>query len=174
MTDVSSLSLAEAIQTAIEYEARVRDHYRAAEGRATEDVGRRIFGTLGKEEQGHLDYLNHCLATWREAGKVGDEELSTVVPSPQRISEGMARLERGHEPRDWTVELELLRRALDLEKETGDFYRRMVSELGPDGQKLFGRFLEIEDGHYLIVQAEIDALTGSGWWFDTMEFSVEM
>jgi rubrerythrin len=174
MTD-DALPLAEAIQTAIEYETRVRDLYREAEDRATEDVGKRIFSTLAKEEQGHLDYLLHCQTTWQDEGKIIEDELSTVVPSPQRIAEGVATLEsKLDEPRDWSVELELLRRALELERETGDFYRKMVAEIGGEGERLFRRFLEIEDGHFAIVQAEIDALTGTGWWFDSCEFSPEI
>ena len=37
----------------------------------------------------------------------------------------------------------------------------------------FGRFLEIEQGHQAIVRAEIDALTGMGFWFDFQEFDLE-
>ncbi len=38
---------------------------------------------------------------------------------------------------------------------------------------LFARFLEIEQAHLLIVQAEIDAIAGHGSWFDVMEFRLE-
>jgi len=33
--------------------------------------------------------------------------------------------------------------------------------------------VEIEDGHVAIVQAEMDSLTGNGWWFDTFEVQLE-
>jgi hypothetical protein len=39
----------------------------------------------------------------------------------------------------------------------------------PEGQELFEHFVEIEDGHLAIVQAEIDSLTGTGAWFDVLE-----
>jgi peptide deformylase len=38
---------------------------------------------------------------------------------------------------------------------------------------MFARFLEIEEGHARIVQAEIDTLTGMGFWFDVQEFRLE-
>ena len=38
---------------------------------------------------------------------------------------------------------------------------------------LFQRFLEIEDGHHAIVQAELDAVQGLGYWFDVQEFKLE-
>ena len=72
-----------------------------------------------------------------------------------------------------TTEVEHLQRALAAEMETSAFYRRMVGELSDERQKLFARFLEIEEGHVAIVQAEIDAVSGSGFWFDMMEFDVE-
>ena len=63
----------------------------------------------------------------------------------------------------------MLGKALEAERKTSDFYRRMVAELPAEGQKLFERFVAIEDGHLAIVQAEMDSLTGTGAWFDIME-----
>ena len=48
----------------------------------------------------------------------------------------------------------------------------MVEELGEEG-KLFARFLEIEDGHRAIVQAEIDYLNRTGFFFDLQDFKIE-
>ena len=69
-------------------------------------------------------------------------------------------------------ELELLRKALQVETETSEFYRQMVSTLDADGRRLFERFVEIEEGHRTIVQAEIDCVSGTGFWFDTKEFDL--
>ena len=55
-----------------------------------------------------------------------------------------------------------------------DRYRQMVSEPPEDGRRLFERFVEIEAGHEAIVAAEINAVTGMGFWFDSREFSLEM
>jgi rubrerythrin len=74
---------------------------------------------------------------------------------------------------DHSQELEFLRQALEAEVETSAYYERMVAELDADGRKLFAHFLEIELGHKAIVQAEIDALTGLGFWFDFQEFNLE-
>ena len=40
--------------------------------------------------------------------------------------------------------------------------------------RLFERFVAIEEGHQAIVQAEIDCVSGSGFWFDTSEINLEM
>ena len=70
-------------------------------------------------------------------------------------------------------EIELLKIALELERQTSGFYRQLVDTLTLAERGLFARFLEIEQGHLLLVQAEIDALAGHGTWFDVMEFRLE-
>jgi hypothetical protein len=46
-------------------------------------------------------------------------------------------------------------------------------ELPLEGRKLFERFVEIEQGHQAIVQAEMNAVAGNGYWFDMPEISME-
>ena len=71
------------------------------------------------------------------------------------------------------AEIDALKEALELERKTSAFYAELVAGLEPKYRGLFERFLEIENGHLAIVQAEIDALAGHGHWFDFMEFSLE-
>ena len=70
-------------------------------------------------------------------------------------------------------ELNLLRRALAVEMESCEFYQKLVREMPPAERALFERFVEIEEGHRAIVQAEIDAISGNGFWFDIPEFRLE-
>jgi hypothetical protein len=49
----------------------------------------------------------------------------------------------------------------------------MVNELPDQEQKMFARFLEIEDNHIDAVQAELDYITHTGYWFDFKEFDME-
>ena len=74
---------------------------------------------------------------------------------------------------DYSAELEMLKKALHLEMEATAFFKRVVAELKAEERQLFARFVEIEEGHEAIVQAEIDALTGLGYWFDYQEFKLE-
>lgn len=164
---------AEAIQTAIEFEKRVTAVYERAAASSADEVGREVFDALAQEEQGHVAYLEHKLAQLAETGAFTAEPLDTVVPTAEKIEAGIAAMEQQVSPKDRTQELELLRQALEAEVETSAFYERMVGELDPAGRELFERFLEIEQGHQAIVQAEIDALTGLGFWFDFQEFNLE-
>ena len=170
------MNLEEAIKTALEYETRVRDLYVKAMEQVETPEGKKVLRTLAREEQGHLDYLQSRLDHWRETGSLDTPALDTAVPSKEKIDEGIRKLSQGlHEKRDPSAdELAVLQRALEAEKETSDFYRRMVDELHEEGRALFARFLEIEEGHLAIVQAEINLLSGNGAWFDFSEINLEM
>jgi len=169
-----AIRLDEAITTALEYEKKVQKVYADAAKKLADPVGQRVFAQLAKEEAGHVAYLQSRLGEWQKSGHVDLEELKTVVPSKERIAEGRTRMAKSmREKRATTSEVEHLQRALAAEKETSAFYTQMVSELSGERQKLFARFLEIEEGHVAIVQAEIDAVSGTGFWFDFKEFDLE-
>ena len=163
------MTIEEAIRTAIEFENNVRDVYREAVENAVDETGKRVFGVLADEEQGHVDYLESRLAEWRHTGRVNPVALETAGPSRAALAEAAQRVSSGMSEADRGTELKLLGKALEAERKTSAFYQRMVAELPLEGQKLFARFVEIENGHVAIVQAEIDSLTGTGAWFDVME-----
>ena len=103
-------------------------------------------------------------------------ELKTAIPDRTVIERQVTKLQTsvaGSADRKHDVELETLNRALALEVETAGFYKEMVRTLDADGRRLFERFVAIEEGHQAIVQAEIDCLSGSGFWFDTFEVNLE-
>jgi rubrerythrin len=166
------VTVEQAIKTAIEYENKVRDHYTAAVGRAEHPAGKSLFQLMAEEEQHHVDYLEYKLKEWGEKGSVTAEGLRTALPSPKAIEDGIAKLGGGSE-RASGAEIDFLERAYVVETETSDFYRKMVSELPVEARDLFARFLEIEEGHLAIVQAQIDHVSGTGYWFDVREFDLE-
>jgi rubrerythrin len=104
------------------------------------------------------------------------ESLATLLPTKERIAQGAKVLEARMRLPDAerATALETLKRALDAEVETSGFYQQMVATL-PAGapRDMFGRFLEIEQGHQAIVAAELDAVQGLGFWFDLKEFDLE-
>ena len=64
------MTIEEAIKTAIEYEIRIRDVYLEAVAAVDNDSGKRIFETLGQDEQRHIDYLEHKLAQFQQTGAI--------------------------------------------------------------------------------------------------------
>lgn len=171
-----STNIEEAIKTAIEFEKKVREVYKEAEKQAKDPAGKHVLGALAKEEQDHLDYLEHKLEEWQKTKKITLERLDTVMPPKKAIEEEVDKLKDKTKIHDsekhHSFELRMLRNALEVETETSDFYKRMVKELPKEGQRLFSRFVEIEEGHKMIVQAEIDYISGPGYWFDFKEFDL--
>jgi rubrerythrin len=165
------VNLQEAIATALVFEKKVRDHYLRGAEDIADPRGRRVFATLGREEQGHVEYLERSLAQWKKTGKVADVPLKSVLP------EGVSWIEDGRKrqaPQEKRVptktELDALRLALQYEQEADGFYHDLVSRLpGPD-QRLFDKFLGIEDRHLALVQAQLETLQDRGFWFDLSAF----
>jgi len=170
------MTVEEAIKTGIVYEKKVHETYVTAAAKAQDATAKKVFSTLAEEEQGHINYLESRLAEWQKDGRLSDEKLRTVLPATERIKAGIKRLRSQVTQRkgNHEVELDSLRQALAAEDETSGFYRQMVQDLPAPGRELFSRFLEIEDGHAAIVQAEIDSVNQMGFWFDIKEFDLEL
>ncbi len=167
------MTIEQAIKTGLEYEMQVRKVYSEAAKKFQDPVARKIFGVLADEEDRHVSYLESRLDEWQRKGFVTAEKLETAIPARSAIESSVRRLQRRMARQDFSAELEMLKKALRLETEATAFFKRVVEELKDEERPLFARFVEIEEGHEAIVQAEIDALTGLGFWFDYAEFNLE-
>jgi rubrerythrin len=168
------VNLQEAIVVAIDFEKKVRDHYLRGAKDIPEPMGRRVFATLGKEEQGHVDYLEHCLAEWKKTGKVPNTPLKSILPKGVKwIEEEKKKVSAKGKRAASKTEVEALKLALQHEKDADAFYHRLVAELPAQDRPLFDKFLGIEDGHLTLVQAQLDSVQGMGFWFDVAEFRLE-
>jgi len=169
------MNLDQAISTALEYEVKVRDHYMKNAKLLEDPKGKALFELLGREEDGHVKYLNHLAAEFKKTGKVKGGPLPTLLPKGLEWIEGAKKkLEKRPGKRAASGnELQCVKEALNYELEASGFYRTLVRTL-PEGQReLFSGFLTIEDGHVALVQAQLDAVTGLGFWFDVQEFQLE-
>jgi rubrerythrin len=167
------MTLEEAIKTAIEYEIRIRDIYLEATAAVNDEVGKRIFETLGNDEQHHIDYLQHKLEQFQKTGAIEPEKLTSAVPDQESINKEADKV-RSLAAKDFLgIKQQMLSKALKMEIETSDFYQKMVNELPAEGRALFERFLEIENNHIKAVQFELDYLSKTGYWFDFKEFDME-
>ena len=167
------MTIEQAIKTGIEYELEVRHVYADAAKKFQDPVARKVFSVLADEEDRHVQYLEARLEEWERDGKVTAATLETTIPSKEAIDAALAKLTARMSQQDFGVELEMLKKALKLEQDATAFFQQMVTQLDHEGAKLFERFVEIEVGHEAIVQAEIDAITGLGFWFDYGEFTLE-
>ena len=167
------MTLEEAIKTAIEYEIRIRDIYLEATAAVDDEVGKRIFETLGNDEQHHIDYLQHKLEQFQKTGAIEPEKLSSAVPDQESINREADKVKSLAAKDFLGIKSQMLSKALKMEIETSDFYQKMVNELPAEGRALFERFLEIENNHIQAVQFELDHLSKTGYCFDFKEFDME-
>ena len=167
------MKLGEAIQTAIDYETKVLKIYRSASDALSDTTGKRLFDALADDEQYHVDYLKKKLAQWQKTGQLTVEDLRSSNPDIEAIAGDIGKLESRMSEEDRGDEKQMLSKALTVEVETSNFYKNMVSEMSEEGQQLFSQFMVIEDGHIKAVQAELDFINSSGYWFDSKEFDME-
>jgi rubrerythrin len=167
------MTIDEAIKAALQCEGRVVAVYRDAVNRCQDPIGKRIFKALNEDEISHVYFLEEKLDELREMGHIQSKTLPTVVPSYEKIEAAIKAFRAEAATPIAETELKLLRRALAIEVETSELYQRIVRELPAEERGLFERFVEIEEGHKAIVQAEIDSISGSGFWFDVPEFRLE-
>jgi len=163
----------EAFKTAIEYEIRIRDIYLEAVAAVDDEAGKRIFETLGQDEQKHIDYLEHKLEQFRKTGAIQPEKLESAIPDQASIQQEADKVKSLVKKDFLGIKQQMLSKALKAEVETSDFYQKMVNELPADARPLFERFLEIENNHIKAVQFELDYMGKTGYWFDFKEFDME-
>ena len=167
------MTVEEALISALNYEHKVRDHYRAASTRTDDAKGREIFSILADEEQGHVDYLNARLEVWRREGILNSVVIKSVIPTRDWLARGKGKLHKVSLQRSYDNEIGMLKDALKLERGVSEHYRALVGALKGEAQQMFRSFLEIEDAHTAIVQSEIDQLEKNAFWFDFSEFDLE-
>lgn len=167
------MEIEKAIQTAIDYETKIRDIYRDAGQNVQDPEGKKFFKMMGDDEQYHLDYLMERLDLWRESGKLSVKKLRSAVPSKEIIQKETEKISDRMSTKDLSSVKVVLSRALQAEVETSNFYKKLVNEMTDESQKMFAQFLEIEENHIAAVQAELDYITHTGYWFDFKEFDME-
>ena len=170
------MKLDNAIRMALEYETGVHNAYSEATKKASDPSAKRTLQVLAEEEMGHIQYLQERLEEWRTTGKIKVKKLGTSIPTKEVIHQSLQDVRKTVKPKTTRLipELELLNKALQAEVKTSNFYKEMVSKLDGEGQQLFQRFVEIEQGHEAIVQAQIDCASGLGVFLDKLEFGLEI
>ena len=167
------MDITEAILTAIEYETTVRNVYIEAAKDAKSDVGLRVFKLMAEEEEQHVSYLKHKLTQWREKAELSSDDLKTRLPAIDEIRAAADGLQSTLAGEKSDAEMQHLIKARDVEIETSNYYKSLVAQLPAEGKRFFERFVEIEGGHLALVEAEMNAVEGMGFWFDMPEFRLE-
>lgn len=162
----------EIFQLAINLEKEALISYLRFAQQIAELTGKNLFIRLAMDEFEHIEILE------KEKNHFEKEKRFKELEIPQtEIEKYIANLKpflpKKREVSDLN-ELNILQMALDLEKRSIDFYQNQEKGSKEEvAKKIWQRLKEIEEGHYKLIQAEIDSLTKTGFWFDFREFSLE-
>ncbi len=157
-----------AIKIAIKTETDAIAFYKKAAEKTRHPIGKKMFLSIMEDEKNHLEDFK-CLLEGLDI-KVRDavspmKKMKTVF---EENREGL--LERIEATTD---EMEALKIAMEMEKESIDFYEKASKEVqGPKERALFERLVEEERQHYAIFSNTYFFLSDSGSWFMWEEHSI--
>lgn len=159
--------------SALDYERKIRDLYLSAVETIDSERGKKIFNSLAKDEQSHVDFLEHSMEILKSDGRIDPAALESAIP-PKDLYAG--RIEKMQEsvPDQMLGDVKrVLSAALKLEIETSEFYEGACSKTEGVIKEVFQKLLEIERRHEDVVQMELDHVSNNGYWFDFMEIDLE-
>ncbi|MEJ2058166.1 MAG: hypothetical protein P8X39_10055 [Desulfofustis sp.] len=160
-------------KTALDYEKKIRDLYVSAVDIVDDERGKRIFNTLAKDEQSHVDFLEYSIETLKNSGSVSIEGFSTIIPDIAAIQKDMESMKIAIPERMLGDVKRVLSSALKLEIETTEYYRKAFAAAEGDIKEVMGKFVQIEQSHTDVVRFELDYVSKNGFWFGFPEISME-
>jgi rubrerythrin len=148
-------TLKEAISRAIYAEIGAMNFYSRLAGKIENEEGSGRFEQLSVDERGHRDTLKGWFSRLFGAGFVEDEK---VIKSSE-----IADIDIGGK----VGAIEALDIAIEAESKANDFYLAEAAKAeDPELKKMFESLAQQEKGHYDLLTAEKNALTGGFYWFD--------
>ncbi|MCX7994551.1 MAG: ferritin family protein [candidate division WOR-3 bacterium] len=134
-------------------------------------MGKNMFLRLAKDEYLHGEIFEKqldailCNRPW-VCETIPESIIERIAPKIRETDKT-----KGEEGMD---ELSALKTALELEKKSIEFYTESKKYINdPEAIKIFNRIIEMEESHYDLIQAEIDHIERTGFWFGIREFSME-
>ncbi len=135
--------------------------------------GKDLFIRLAMDEFEHIEILEKESQYFEK--EKGFKELEIPLTEIEKIVDNLKPLLPKEKKISDLKELNILQMALTLEKKSIDFYQNQEKASKEEvSKKIWKRLKEVEEGHYRLIQAEIDYLTKTGFWFDFREFSLEV
>ena len=141
--------------------------------KATKDVsGKNMFVTLALDEWDHMSILEKQLDhisgsnSWSRT-EIPKSEIELLVPN-------LKKTKTRNNGNSGVSDLGALSTALREEREANEYYLKQAGLMtDAAAKKMYLRLAEMEDAHYQIIEAEIDAIKGNGFWLGVPEFTMD-
>ena len=161
-------SALEAMKMAIQMEKDGQVFYEKAAKETTNELGKKMFQSLARDEIEHLDTFQKIFDT---IASTGDWKGTARDYSPKigklPVFEGEIEKKGSPEP----GELDALRTGMENERKSIDYYEKIAGETeDPLASELLTKIRDEEVYHYDLLQAQFDYLSKSGVWLDVAEF----
>lgn len=161
---------------AVEMELQGIQFYEEVAGRAKHPRTQAVFSSLAKHERRHAEVIAEELARIQEGKgwKSLDELRSSLVGRPRFSVFEEPRFKRlEFDPA--AGEVEALKLGIEVEKKSIDYYRNAGARSAePKAKEVFNWLVGQEAGHLIILEAENEYRSNPGYYYDTMEFSLEV
>ena len=162
---------AQAMRTAIEMEKSGHRFFTEASNKVKHEVGRKLFSRLASEE---IDHMRTFEKIFNEVSGGADWKEAMKAVQPARKVPYFDEARKEFKAEDMSVELDYLKQALDLERDAMHFFEKAIQDAeSPEAKEIFKRIYDEEQGHYDLIQSEIDSINGTGFWFDVNEFRMD-
>ncbi len=162
----------EALKLAMETEKRGLETYLNFAHQTGDETGKNMFILLARDELEHFEVLEKALSHLELSGRWADIEVrkSLVARVVPKLLGRDVRV-KGKRGID---QVQALQAALDQERRSIELYRsQLATATDPSARKTFRKLMEMEEAHFDIIQAELDNITETGFWFQVPEFNLE-
>ena len=161
----------ELLKKAIQLEKNGQKNYLKYARQTADFFGKNMFILLVNDEFDHMTLLENLVADMDHQLPLKEVriDLSAIEKVIPKLREKDV-LTKGTEGQD---QLSALRTAANLERDSIHLYEKIRDQAEDPAVKRFAhRLVEMEDSHYQLIQAEIDAILGTGFWFGYKEFDL--
>ena len=153
------------IEQAIQLEERAEDNYRQGAEQTSDASAARILLLLADEEKAHARLL-------RTLSDSGGAQPSTLLDEARQWVRGMVEGGRSSLFADMGL-LDVLRRALDIERATETFYREQATNASDETTRgLFEKLAAFEHTHYAFISSLIEYFDRPSEWIENAEFGL--
>ena len=157
----------EALATAVEAEKRSLRTYLGLAWDTRDASGKQMFIRLATDEFEHMRLLEAWRCDQCPGAPIEASVIERLVPKLSNKSLQIHGTEGQHQ-------LSALNAALDLERSARTFYEEQGRQAQEEpARATFSRLAEMEAAHYALIQAEIDNIQQTGFWFGLREFTLE-
>jgi len=162
----------EAIKIAIQMEVEGCDFYAKAAKTTGNEMGKAMFTQLAKDEMEHKRTFEAMF------DKVADpsqwRKLAAQTPGVPVLPVFRATSKELRKSKGLLADANAVRVGIEKERLSIDYYEKAALDSDDDQAKMiFNNIKEQEEYHYNLLQAELDSIMGTGFWFDTAEFRMD-